>query len=72
MADFSEQQVFEALGLGGKEQETAAPAPETDPTANPETDPTANQETDPAPETQARRERTAERRKAGAPAGNRP
>lgn len=51
MADFSEQQVFEALGLGGKEQETAAPAPETDPTANPETDPTANQETDPAPET---------------------
>ena len=51
MADFSEQQVFEALGLGGKEQETAAPAPETDPTANQETDPTANQETDPAPET---------------------
>jgi len=47
MADFSEQQVFEALGLGGKEQETAAPAPETDPTANPETEPTANQETEP-------------------------
>lgn len=44
MADFTEQQVYEALGLGGKEQEIADPAPgsETDPA--PETDPQTNPE----------------------------
>ena len=44
MADFTEQQVYEALGLGGKEQEIADPAPgsETDPA--PETDPKNNPE----------------------------
>lgn len=38
MAEFTEQQVYEALGLGAKEQEPAAPAPgkqEQEPQANP-------------------------------------
>lgn len=40
MADFTEQQVYEALGLGAKEQEPAAPAPgaqEQEPQAEPTT-----------------------------------
>lgn len=40
MAEFTEQQVYEALGLGAKEQETAAPAPgaqEPEPQAEPTT-----------------------------------
>ena len=32
MADFTEQQVYEALGLGEQEQEAAAPAPGGDTT----------------------------------------
>lgn len=40
MADFSEQQVYEALGLGGQEQDHAAPAPGsgTEPAQEPDTE----------------------------------
>ena len=44
MADFTEQQVYEALGLGEREQDPAAPAPGSEPEPAPETDPQTTQE----------------------------
>lgn len=44
MADFTEQQVYEALGLGEREQDPAVPAPGSEPEPAPETDPQTAQE----------------------------